>query len=115
MEIRSGLRWTCSRNVLERALILSRDGRLHLEHVMAGVQPPRPAPPPADPRVPAQLLSDAGLRQLERENMLLALERAQWRVGGRGGAAALVNVSPSTFKSRMKALGIARGDRATEE
>jgi transcriptional regulator with GAF, ATPase, and Fis domain len=44
--------------------------------------------------------------------MLAALARAGWRVAGEGGAAQLLGVRPSTFKSRMKALEIWRGDRA---
>jgi transcriptional regulator of acetoin/glycerol metabolism len=64
---------------------------------------------PASPVTPREeILSEARLRQLERDNMVAALERAGGRVGGENGAAALVGISPSTFKSRMKALGIAR-------
>jgi PAS domain S-box-containing protein len=94
------------RNVLERALITSPDGRLRLDRILPAAGPDRA--PAAEARTPARLLSDGGLRRLERENMLLALERTRWRVGGQGGAAELVGVSPSTFKSRMKALGIRR-------
>ena len=44
--------------------------------------------------------------------MIAALERSGWRVGGKSGAAELLSVSPSTFKSRMKALAISRpGER----
>jgi transcriptional regulator with GAF, ATPase, and Fis domain len=41
----------------------------------------------------------------------MALERAGWRVAGEGGAAALLGISPSTFKSRMKSLDIRRSAR----
>jgi transcriptional regulator with GAF, ATPase, and Fis domain len=94
------------RNVLERALITSPDGRLRLERILPAAGPDRATA--REERAPARILSDGGLRRLERENMLLALERSSWRVGGEGGAAGLVGVSPSTFKSRMKALGIRR-------
>jgi PAS domain S-box-containing protein len=95
------------RNVLERALITSPDGRLRLERILPAAGPHRaPVAPPRAP--PERILSERGLRRLERENMLLALERTAWRVGGQGGAADLVGVRPSTFKSRMKALGIRR-------
>jgi hypothetical protein len=40
--------------------------------------------------------------------MVAALEKCRWRVGGSGGAAELLCISPSTFKSRMKALEIER-------
>ena len=95
------------RNVLERALITSHDGHLRLERVLPSTG--QALAPQAELRRPlTQILSKGGLRRLERENMVLALERANGRVGGRGGAADLVGVSPSTFKSRMKALGIRR-------
>jgi transcriptional regulator with GAF, ATPase, and Fis domain len=57
-----------------------------------------------------EILTERSLRQLERENMVAALERAGWRVAGADGAAAVLGVSPSTFKSRMKALEIRRPD-----
>jgi PAS domain S-box-containing protein len=95
------------RNVVERAIITSRDGRLRLERIVPAVGENVPATPA---EVPAgEILTDERLRQLERQNMIGALDRAGGRVGGDGGAAALLGVSPSTFKSRMKALGIRRG------
>jgi transcriptional regulator with GAF, ATPase, and Fis domain len=95
------------RNVVERAIITSRDGRLRLERIVPAVGENVPATPA---EVPAgEILTDERLRQLERQNMIGALDRAGGRVGGGGGAAALLGVSPSTFKSRMKALGIRRG------
>jgi transcriptional regulator of acetoin/glycerol metabolism len=48
------------------------------------------------------------LREIERANMIAALEQKRWRVGGDNGAARLIGISPSTFKSRMKALEIKR-------
>jgi transcriptional regulator with GAF, ATPase, and Fis domain len=100
------------RNVVERAIITSSDGRLHLDRVLpGGGAPEAPAPgprPAAGPR--PEILTERSLRQLERENMLAALERAGWRVAGADGAAAVLGVSPSTFKSRMKALEIRRPD-----
>ncbi len=99
------------RNVLERAAITSSDGRLHLERALPapGARSPAGVPPLPD----REILSERRLRQLERDNMVAALARADWRVGGEGGAAMLLGVSPSTFKSRMKALGIQRELRRT--
>ncbi len=96
------------RNVLERAIITSTDGRLHLERVLPrdrAARGPEPAPPPPSQ---GEILTERRLRELERRNILAALERCGWRVGGDAGAASLLGLSPSTLKSRMKALEIAR-------
>jgi PAS domain S-box-containing protein len=98
------------RNVVERAIITSTDGRLHLQRALPATEvvvEERAAPAPL-PHEDSEVLTERRLRELERENMVAALARAGWRVGGKSGAAALLNVSPSTLKSRMKALGIAR-------
>jgi len=96
------------RNVIERALITSTGGSLGLEGALpeSGERPAPPAPPGRSG--PDEILSDRRLRRIERENMIAALQRSEWRVSGAGGAAALLGISPSTFKSRMKALGIER-------
>jgi transcriptional regulator of acetoin/glycerol metabolism len=54
------------------------------------------------------VMDERWLRKIERDNMIAALEQTDWRVGGDNGAASLIGISPSTFKSRMKALGIER-------
>jgi transcriptional regulator with GAF, ATPase, and Fis domain len=99
------------RNVVERAIITSSDGQLHLDRWLStaafpygGSSASRAGPRGGD----GEILTERRLRQLERDNMIAALERAGWRVAGEGGAAALLDVSPSTFKSRMKALEIQR-------
>jgi len=97
------------RNVLERAIITSPDGRLHLERALPA-RLPAPPPPGGDRGPDGEILTDASLRRLERDNTLAALARAGGRVGGAGGAAELLGVRPSTLKSRMKALGIGRAD-----
>ena len=57
---------------------------------------------------PQAILTAEELRNLERDNIVQALERADWQVGGAGGAAALLGLSASTLRDRMKALGVAR-------
>ena len=48
------------------------------------------------------------MEELERANLLQALEQAGWKVSGKDGAAALLGVKSSTLAYRMKALGIRR-------
>jgi len=100
------------RNAIERALISAGDGWLDLRRAMPAAGPAtRPAAAPARAPATDTVLSADGLREFERANMIRALERSGWRVGGDGGASSLLGVSPSTFKSRMKALGIERPER----
>ena len=100
------------RNVIERAIITSADGRLHLERALPARDPAPVAVPAA---IPGEILSERRLRELERRNTIAALERCGWRVGGDGGAARLLGVSPSTLKSRMKALEIARSPPSVQQ
>jgi len=98
------------RNVIERALITSADGRLHLEGVLFETSQEAAPPAPAETSA-GEILTDQSLRRLERENLIAALERAAWRVSGERGAAELLGISPSTLKSRMKSLSIERPRR----
>jgi formate hydrogenlyase transcriptional activator len=52
------------------------------------------------------------LQNLERANMLRALESCSWKISGGQGAAALLGLKPSTLTSRMKALRITRPSSA---
>jgi PAS domain S-box-containing protein len=97
------------RNVIERGLITADDGPLCFDHVLPSNAAPAPDPADAASTGPStEIMSEERLRQIERSNMIAALEQAGWRVGGAGGAAELIGIKPSTFKSRMKALDIQR-------
>jgi transcriptional regulator with GAF, ATPase, and Fis domain len=48
------------------------------------------------------------MQQLERDNIQFALKQCHWKVAGKGGAAQLLGLPPSTLQSRMKSLGIER-------
>lgn len=52
------------------------------------------------------IISEPQWRDMERTNLLNALRRANWKISGRGGAAELLRVKPSTLESRMKAFAI---------
>jgi transcriptional regulator with GAF, ATPase, and Fis domain len=92
------------RNVVERAIITSRTGRLDLDRVLPASDP---SPQAGTPRA-GEVLTERQLRQIERDNLVAALERAGGRISGDGGAAQLLGLSPSTLKSRMKALDVRR-------
>jgi transcriptional regulator with GAF, ATPase, and Fis domain len=46
------------------------------------------------------------LEELERDNLLRALQAARGRISGEQCAAAMLGMNPSTLRSRMKALGV---------
>lgn len=49
-----------------------------------------------------------GLKLVERDEILSALDRTRWRISGDFGAATLLGVPPSTLRSKMKRLGIVK-------
>lgn len=48
------------------------------------------------------------LEETERDQILKALEQTRWRVNGEHGAAAILDLNPSTLRARMQKLGIRR-------
>ena len=99
-------------NVIERAVITSRDGRLNLNRALPDVrgESHRDVALKVEraEEVPQRILQIRELQQLERQNILRALESAAWRVAGKDGAAALLGMNPSTLNSRIRALRIPR-------
>lgn len=53
-----------------------------------------------------KIISYAELKDLERENVIAALEATNYRIYGTDGAAQLLGVKPTTLASRIKALKI---------
>jgi len=111
-------------NVIERELILCRGGELGFGHLGRGraADEGRPADEgtsaaqrapadegaPGDEGVPATGHADAfrSLADVEADHIRMALAASDGRVEGRGGAAELVGLNPSTLRARMGKLGI---------
>lgn len=99
------------KNVIERAVILSRGDSLRLDlNLSSDTAPDSPDPPvvAADPGAPATIFTERQLRQQQRENMRRALEIADWRISGKGGAAELLGLKPSTLADRIRAYGLVK-------
>jgi transcriptional regulator with GAF, ATPase, and Fis domain len=96
-------------NVIERAVITAHYGRLNLDYALpqTGAAATQPELASESSR-PDNVLTVPQMQQLERDNILLALKRCQWKVAGKDGAAQLLGLPPSTLQSRMKALKIER-------
>jgi formate hydrogenlyase transcriptional activator len=83
------------RNVIERALILNHGPKLHIKlgHTILR---------------PVAVKATAGsLDEAERAIILQAAEQCNWRIRGSNGAAALLDIKPTTLESRIKKLGLA--------
>jgi PAS domain S-box-containing protein len=96
-------------NIIERAVITSRDGHLNLGDVLpyrgngSGL-----SETPDTAQTELRVRTAAELRQLERDNIVAALETTGWQVSGDSGAARLLGMNSSTLSSRIKALHIER-------
>jgi DNA-binding NtrC family response regulator len=79
------------RNVIERAMILCTGSALRVE-------------------LPSSLPSDdeavLPMDEAQRRHILKALESAGGRIRGAGGAAELLELKPTTLRSKMQRLGI---------
>jgi len=89
-------------NLLERAAIISTGARLHLEMPSAPVMAHEP--PPSRPGL--RILTQSEQRDLERDNLIAALQACQGKIAGVGGAAELLNLRPTTLRSRLDAFGL---------
>lgn len=91
-------------NVMERAVITSRTGALRLE--LPVVRSRKPVLP--EPTLTTTVATDTEMKRRDRENVLAALNLANWRVHGPGGAAEILGIRPTTLASRIKRLGLRR-------
>lgn len=92
-------------HALERASIVSTDGKLRFDLV---IEPHKTKVPPFETSAAQEILTDQELRQLEANNISTALNACKGKIYGTEGAAALLGMKPTTLASRIKALGINR-------
>jgi transcriptional regulator with GAF, ATPase, and Fis domain len=98
------------RNVIERGVILARGGTMEfdLPFTSQAAPPARPSPSPQAAGSPAKpkFLTEVELERLERDNLMQALEAANWKISGRDSAAELLGMKPTTLISRMTKWGL---------
>ena len=92
-------------NVIERAVILTSGSVLRVQS--DDLRTPRKwcAAPVTSQPAPNRNMR-ASLDEAERQQILAALEKANWTVAGPNGAAALLGMKRSTLQSRMQKLGV---------
>jgi formate hydrogenlyase transcriptional activator len=81
------------RNVIEHAMIMSNSTVLNI------------APPVYAPQ---EQLPSSSLADTERRHILEVLERTDWRISGKNGAAEILGMKRTTLQSKIKSLGITR-------
>ena len=92
-------------NVIERALISARGGRL----TFGVLTSPTPDQATADSGAGNErLMNYTDLNALERQNVIAVLNHTHWKIAGRDGAAEFLGLNPATLASRLKAMGIER-------
>ena len=92
-------------NVIERAVILSPGSELA---VAPELLPVLPAASGAAGTTDLPAGDPAALEEVDRQHIVAVLKRTGWRIDGPKGAARLLNMHPSTLRSRMQKLGIRR-------
>ncbi|MBT7209800.1 MAG: sigma 54-interacting transcriptional regulator, partial [Candidatus Scalindua sp.] len=95
-------------NVIERGAILSMGKELQLDLPVSSAPMHSQTTHNLDynNKQNEKIITYPGLKQLERDNIVAALNKSGWRVGGAGGAAEILETKPTTLASRMKALGV---------
>ena len=95
------------KNVIERAVILSKGKALRLDLSMPYSLAALPASGDLrDRKVEDQILTDKQMRELQKRNIIAALKATNWKVSGNDGTAELLGVRPTTLYDRMKTFGI---------
>ncbi|MEM1261167.1 MAG: sigma 54-interacting transcriptional regulator [Pseudomonadota bacterium] len=105
------------KNVIERAVILSKGDVLRLDlsaPQFAIAASERPVvdtvadTAAAAPGASTSFRTEAEMKALARTNLIAALEASDWRVSGKGGAAALLGIRPTTLSDRIRSMQIRR-------
>ncbi len=85
-------------NVIEHAVLVSDGKHLRLDTRLMEIAKPNPG---ATGRLKT-------MEEVERQHILSALEATSWKVGGKGGAAELLDMKRTTLISRIEKLNISK-------
>jgi formate hydrogenlyase transcriptional activator len=102
-------------NVIERAVVLSQGHTLELASDFGPVPSSHPSNLEHDQfdqskvkNQKSKIAEPASLTEVERRHIESVLTQTNWMIEGERGAAKVLNLSPSTLRSRMQKLGIRR-------
>lgn len=85
------------RNTIERAMILAKGPILRV---------------PTPKLKVANIAQDMTLDEFQKKHILEILQRVDWRVRGKNGAAEILGLKPSTLESKMSKLGLHRPSKS---
>jgi transcriptional regulator with GAF, ATPase, and Fis domain len=99
-------------HLLERAAIMTTTPEVSLVEPLGGQEPvatpqPVPAAPAAEP-ADAPPVAAKSYEQAERDNIVAALQLSNYRIRGKGGAAEILDMKPTTLESKLARMGISR-------
>ena len=92
-------------NLIERAIIISNKGVVNWQTIVPSESSNDEIKENPQSK---RILTSRELLALEKENILMALKQTKWKISGANGAAALLQLKPTTLTSKIKALGIER-------
>nr|WP_244154297.1 sigma 54-interacting transcriptional regulator [Desulfospira joergensenii] len=95
-------------NVIERAVILIQGNSYHfeLQEEDASSDSGRATTAPATPSDEYKVVPESEMKERERQNIIAALEKSNWKIYGDDGAANLLDIKPTTLSARMKKMNI---------
>ncbi|MDH3351230.1 MAG: sigma 54-interacting transcriptional regulator [Gammaproteobacteria bacterium] len=99
------------KNVIERAVILSPGNVLRLDLSMPHTEEPTTVSTSDGAKQDDHFLTEKEMRELQKRNLIAALQQANWRVSGPDGAAELLGVKPTTLADRIRSFGLKRPAR----
>ncbi len=102
-------------NVIERAVILSPGKMLVLAEALRTTSP-QPVHTVTTKSKPIEIApatdSNGSLDEVERRHIETVLNQTNWLIEGERGAAKILDMNPSTLRSRMQKLGVKRPEKA---
>jgi transcriptional regulator with PAS, ATPase and Fis domain len=91
-------------NIIERCIITSTSGKFNLISLLPSIPKPAAGFSTGEDRI----YTEQEMTEMEKNNIIKALELTNWKVSGENGAAALLQIPPTTLNSRITKLGIVR-------
>jgi DNA-binding NtrC family response regulator len=92
-------------NLIERGIIVSKDGSIQWDSIIPNAKTAIQSNEVVSKDI---IYTTDDLVEIERENIIKALKKTNWRISGKNGAATLLKMPSTTLASKLKSLGIKR-------